>query len=102
MDENTLTDQSPLYNDPELSSFELPLEYKVHFLLRYCYKLQNTNTLLDDELSHLQALWDGLERKSYRNQELEQQNSELRRTIKQMSVQINELTLKVLSNNKRK
>jgi len=103
MDENSyLTDQEPLYNEEDLSTFTAPIEYKLHWLLRYTYKLQRSYDLCTDELAGMYEIYEDFKNKSFRNQELQNQNAELRRTIKQMSTQISELTLKVLSNSKRK
>ena len=102
MNEDTfLTDrEQPLYNDEELSTYNLPVEVKLNFVLRYCYKIQRILDLKSDELEHLYSLYDDFKSKEFRNAELLNQNADLRRTIKQLHASNSELNLKLLSKRK--
>lgn len=102
MDENLLTNQEPIEYNIELSTLNAPVEYKLHWLLRYCYKIQKKLDLAEDELTYFYQEYEDNKKKEYRVNELTKRVSELNRTIKEQHTQINELTLKLLSNNKRK
>lgn len=100
MDENTLTDQDFLYNSEEMSTFILPAEVKLNWVLRYTYKLQRLYDASADELEHLYGLYYDLKKKEYRVEELTKRVSELNKTIKQLHDSNNQLTLKLLSKRK--
>ena len=100
-DYNLLRDQEqPLYNGEELSTYNLPAEVKLNFVLRYCYKIQKKLDLAEDELKWFYDAYNTFNKKEFREQELLKQNADLRRTIKEQHTQINELTLKLLSKRK--
>lgn len=101
---NTLeldNDDSSIYNDEELSTYNLPPEVKLNFVLRYCYKIQRLLDLKTDELEHLYSLYEDFKSKEFRNNELNNQNAELRRTIKALHASNNELNLKLLSSKRK-
>lgn len=100
MDENLLTDQDPLYNSEDTSTFLLPPEVKLNWVLRYCYKIQKKLDLAEDELAWFYQNYDDTKRKEFRQEELIKQNAELRKTIKQLHDSNNQLTMKLLSKRK--
>lgn len=99
-EQNTLTNEDFLFNSEDMSTFILPAEVKLNWVLRYTYKLQRLYDLNKDELDHLYSLYDEFKRKEFRNQELVNQNAELRKTIKQLHDSNNQLTMKLLRKRK--